>query len=45
MLPEGGWANRLAVRVQAGKTREAISFLEKSWDEMETGHPFVYTFF
>lgn len=44
MLPEGGWANRLAVRVQAGKTREAISFLEKSWDEMETGHPFVYTF-
>lgn len=44
MLPEGGWANRLAVRVQAGKTREVIDFLEKSWDEMQTGHPFVYTF-
>ncbi len=44
MLPEGGWANRLAVRVQAGKTQEVINFLEKSWDEMQTGHPFVYTF-
>ncbi len=44
MLPEGGWANRLAVRVRAGKTQEAINFLEKSWDEMQTGHPFVYTF-
>jgi putative ABC transport system permease protein len=44
MLPEGGWANRLAVRIQAGKTREVIEFLEQSWNEMQTGHPFVYTF-
>ncbi len=44
LLPEGSWANRLAVRVQAGKMKETIDFLEAQWHTMESGQPFEYSF-
>ncbi len=44
LLPDGGWANRMAVRIKAGKTKEVIEFLENTWNDMQTGHPFEFTF-
>ncbi len=42
LLPEGNWANRLSVKVQAGKVQETIRYLEQEWYNMESGQPFEY---
>jgi putative ABC transport system permease protein len=42
LLPEGSWANRLSVRVQPGKMKETIAYLEQAWHKMESGQPFEY---
>lgn len=42
LLPEGDWANRLSVKVQAGKIPQTIAFLEQEWYQMQSGQPFEY---
>jgi len=43
LLRTGGWFNRMAVRISEGSYRESLEILEKKWNEMETGQPFMYT--
>lgn len=42
LLPEGNWANRLSVKVQAGKMPQTIAFLEQEWYQMQSEQPFEY---
>jgi putative ABC transport system permease protein len=43
MMRTEGWFNRMAVRIKKGSYTESLSVLEKKWNEMETGQPFMYT--
>ncbi len=42
LLPEGSWANRLAVKVRPGQLEQTIAYIEKQWYDMGSGQPFEY---
>jgi putative ABC transport system permease protein len=42
LLPEGNWANRLAVKVRPGQLEQTIASIEKLWYDMGSGQPFEY---
>ncbi|UZR94409.1 ABC transporter permease [Chondrinema litorale] len=40
----GSWQNRIAVRYEAGKTKDVIDEIEGKWKRLAPGQPFNYTF-
>ena len=40
----GEWQNRIAVRYEAGKTKDVIDEIEGKWKALAPGQPFNYTF-
>lgn len=43
LLRTEGWFNRMAVRISEGTYAESLEILERKWNGMETGQPFMYT--
>ncbi|MEM1136974.1 MAG: ABC transporter permease, partial [Bacteroidota bacterium] len=44
VLQIGRWQNKIAIRFQAGQTKNVINDIEEKWKNLAPGQPFNYTF-